>query len=84
MSGRWPFLIENILNQIISICKMEKEAKINEPEPVEYQFIERECTDEEMEYIDLLLNILRSGDDQAVNALTLEMYQISSSLHKQG
>ena len=33
--------------------------------------IEKECTAEEIEYIDMLLDILRSDDKKSVNALKI-------------
>jgi len=38
--------------------------------------VEKECTDEEIEYIDILLDILRSEDEQAKHALMIVMEQI--------
>ncbi|MGR3320254.1 MAG: hypothetical protein ACUZ8O_17445 [Candidatus Anammoxibacter sp.] len=39
--------------------------------------IEKECTDEEMEYIDMLLEILRSDDGKSRQALIIMMNQIT-------
>ena len=38
--------------------------------------IEKECTEEEIEYVDILLDILRSEDDKARRALKIMMNQI--------
>ncbi|MGR3176798.1 MAG: hypothetical protein ACUZ8E_01920 [Candidatus Anammoxibacter sp.] len=48
------------------------------PEPV--KCIQRDCTDEEMKYIDILLEILRSTDEKSKHALKVMMNQI----HGQG
>ncbi len=38
--------------------------------------IEKECTEEKMEYIDILLDILRSDDAKVVKALKIMIEQI--------
>ncbi len=38
--------------------------------------IEKECTEEEMKYIDILLEILRSDDEKARHALMVMLNQI--------
>ncbi len=38
--------------------------------------IEKECTEEEIEYIDILLGIFRSEDDKSKRALMIMMNQI--------
>lgn len=54
---------------------MKNEAKLNGSEPVEYQNEERECTDEELKHVDLLLKILRSDNHKSINALSTIMNQ---------
>lgn len=44
------------------------------------KYIQKDCTDEEMKYIDILLKILRSNDEKPKHALKVMMNQI----HGQG
>jgi len=41
---------------------------------------ERECTDDELRQVDLLLKILRSGNLKTINALSIMMNQIAREL----
>ena len=45
--------------------------------------IEKECTEEEMKYIDILLDILRSEDEKARHALMIMMNQIHNATKSQ-